>query len=198
VELGHWTLDSATLQLARQTETNIRNTSRSNKDAVQVLPMRISRLTADTLTLVLPQTEIEVAFQRIDPESAKVAIAADAVPANTAEKLDQALKDPGFQQLVAGEDGKALQHTAFCNAAALGDTAGVRSFLQQGVEIDRLDSRAPEPRTALIVATKFQQVEVVKLLLDHGAAKSPRDANGKTALDYARELHHEELIALLR
>lgn len=54
-----------------------------------------------------------------------------------------------------------------------------------------------EKDTALIVATKHEHVKIVELLLELGANKSIKDANGKTALDYAKENNNSEIIDLL-
>jgi ankyrin repeat protein len=42
-------------------------------------------------------------------------------------------------------------------------------------------------------------LDVVRVLLEYGAdATMPNPENGKTALDFARERGHEEIVALLR
>lgn len=51
--------------------------------------------------------------------------------------------------------------------------------------------------TALIVATKNNQTQIMKLLLELGADKSLKDADGKTAYDYAVEYDRKDHISLL-
>lgn len=52
--------------------------------------------------------------------------------------------------------------------------------------------------TALIVAIKNDQTQITKLLLELGADKSLKDAEGKTAYDYAVERGFVELAELLK
>ena len=51
--------------------------------------------------------------------------------------------------------------------------------------------------TALIVATKYGDEKIVKLLLDLGADTNLTDAEGKTALDHAKANNDETIILLL-
>lgn len=51
--------------------------------------------------------------------------------------------------------------------------------------------------TALIVATKNNQAQIIQLLLELGADKSLTDSKGKTAYDYAVELNNKDVIILL-
>jgi len=52
--------------------------------------------------------------------------------------------------------------------------------------------------TALIVATKNEQAQIVYLLLELGADKFPMDSKGKTAYDYAVEKGYAELAEILK
>lgn len=52
--------------------------------------------------------------------------------------------------------------------------------------------------SALIVATKNNQTQILQLLLELGADKSLKDAKGKTACDYAMERGLMELVELLK
>lgn len=51
--------------------------------------------------------------------------------------------------------------------------------------------------TALIVATKNNQAQIVQLLLELGADKSLKDSSGKTAYDYAVESNNKDVISIL-
>lgn len=51
--------------------------------------------------------------------------------------------------------------------------------------------------TPLMSASKKGSADVVKLLLSHGADLNARTKAGKTALDYAQEKGHQEIVALL-
>jgi hypothetical protein len=52
-------------------------------------------------------------------------------------------------------------------------------------------------RTALMPAAMHGDFRLCKLLLERGANRLHRDHKGKTALDYAREEHHSDVVALL-
>ena len=52
--------------------------------------------------------------------------------------------------------------------------------------------------TALIAASKNNQVQIIQLLIDLGADKSLNDAEGQTAYDYAAEKGYEEIVQLLQ
>ena len=52
-------------------------------------------------------------------------------------------------------------------------------------------------RTPLICAVENQAYDTCRILLDYGADLTLKDANGKTALDYAIELEDEKLIEML-
>jgi ankyrin repeat protein len=52
--------------------------------------------------------------------------------------------------------------------------------------------------TALHYAADRGFLEVVKLLVEHGANKQAEDKEGQTPLDFAEACEHEEVIAYLR
>ena len=51
--------------------------------------------------------------------------------------------------------------------------------------------------TPLSMASSTVQIDTVKLLLDRGAAKDPRDAKGRRAIDRAMERDHAAVVSLL-
>ena len=51
--------------------------------------------------------------------------------------------------------------------------------------------------TALIIATKYEKVDVLRVLIELGANKNLTDDTGKTAYDYAVETGNQEIIDLL-
>jgi ankyrin repeat protein len=51
--------------------------------------------------------------------------------------------------------------------------------------------------TPLHGAVQNGQVEMVQLLLDHGADSSARAADGRNALDFARDGGHDQVIEML-
>ena len=71
----------------------------------------------------------------------------------------------------------------------------VRLLLIGGAEVDVQGTL--EGFTALMTAAAEGQVEVVRVLLDHGADRSIEDSDGDTALTFARQNSHTEVVELL-
>ncbi len=82
---------------------------------------------------------------------------------------------------------------AMIAAAARGDD--IMGFLRSGVSPNAADENGT---TALMAAARNRHLKTVQVLLDVRANVNMKDKNGKTALDYARESHQEEIAALLR
>jgi len=95
-----------------------------------------------------------------------------------------------FGMILAG-GGAAAQNSAndwytVAMAAARNQTEQVRTMLAQGGnDPDAIDSQSG--RTALDFAASFDNTEIAKLLLDHGAHIDARDRQGNTALHWAAE-----------
>jgi ankyrin repeat protein len=80
-------------------------------------------------------------------------------------------------------------------ACFVGDVTVVQMLLSAGANVDAVrvcDGNRPNPKsefmdgkTALIVAAEYQRLDIVRVLLDHGANRGIQDSAGKTALDYA-------------
>jgi ankyrin repeat protein len=66
----------------------------------------------------------------------------------------------------------------FFKAASCGDAQAVRSFLEQGVDVN---SRDKIGRTALMYAASYARAEVVELLLQNHANSFVKDVWGQTA-----------------
>jgi uncharacterized protein len=81
-------------------------------------------------------------------------------------------------------------------AASQNSTDGVKSLLLQGGnDPDGIDSTSG--RTALDYAASFNNIEMAKLLLDHGAHVDARDTSGSTALHWAAERGNLEVMRML-
>lgn len=80
-------------------------------------------------------------------------------------------------------------------AAYKGDNDGVRSLLDQGVDVN---SRSPDGRTALIEASYWGHPDTVKLLLERKADPNARKADGATALGFATTKGYTEIVDLLK
>jgi ankyrin repeat protein len=71
----------------------------------------------------------------------------------------------------------------------------VELLLDGGADIDTQGTL--EGFTALMTAAAEGQVDVVRLLLDRGADRSLEDKDGDTALSFARQNGHSEVVAML-
>jgi ankyrin repeat protein len=69
------------------------------------------------------------------------------------------------------------------DAAAVGRTRGLEELLDAEPELAR--ARSPEGTTALHLAARFDQKDAVELLLERGADRAARDADGRTPADVA-------------
>ena len=71
----------------------------------------------------------------------------------------------------------------------------VRYLIENGYcDIDGYDDLG---NTALLAATKYEKIDILRVLIELGADKSLADENGKTAYDYAIETENQEIIDLL-
>ncbi|GAA5962432.1 hypothetical protein JCM3765_004293 [Sporobolomyces pararoseus] len=79
-----------------------------------------------------------------------------------------------------------------------GDVNGLENFLSssegKSVQIDHRDSYG---YSALHLATDRGHLEIVKLLLAHGADKGAKDEDGNTPLDLAQLAEHESIVEFL-
>jgi len=81
----------------------------------------------------------------------------------------------------------------YASSGPFGET--VKLLLDEGAEVDVQGTF--EGFTALMTAAAEGQVEVVHHLLDHGADRSLEDKDGDTALSFAQQNGHAEVVALL-
>lgn len=82
----------------------------------------------------------------------------------------------------------------FYYAAAQGDVTQVQALLAQGMSVNTM---YPFDESLLIRAAQFSQLEVARLLLDHGADVDHQDNTGCTALKSAVEEDSVEMVDLL-
>jgi len=85
--------------------------------------------------------------------------------------------------------------TALMFAASGPFAETVAVLLEHGAEINRADFQ--EHYTALMYAASEGQAAVVKMLLEHHADPLLKDADGETALTFARKNGHPEVAELL-
>ena len=87
--------------------------------------------------------------------------------------------------------------TALLMAVMLRQTHSVRALLSAQHGRSWLDAANKQGWTALSAAAKNGDAECVQLLLKAGADTTLRGWQGKTALDWAKENDHADVIALL-
>jgi Ankyrin repeats (3 copies) len=97
--------------------------------------------------------------------------------------------------LFAAQTPEAARQEAYLDAVRKGDAAAVKAVLDQNVEVD---AKFLDDRTALSFAAERGSVEIVKMLLEHGADVNAKDtSNHATAMTWALEKGHVEIIRLL-
>ncbi len=90
------------------------------------------------------------------------------------------------------EDGE----TPMILAARAGDLNVVNALIKQGANVDvQVNDVAC---TALIVASREGFIDIVGVLLKAGADMDTQDHLGCTALDWAEELKHQDIVDLLK
>ena len=92
-------------------------------------------------------------------------------------------------------DGPVAQDALYLGALD-GDVDLVCALIEKGVDIGH--ARAGDGRTPLHIAAAVGEPEVVKLLLEHGAAPATKDTAGKTAMDLAAAAAHADTVAVLQ
>src|ERR1700682_1526387 len=85
------------------------------------------------------------------------------------------------------------EEIALIDDAIRGDTAGVKSLLDHGVNANTKD---PDGRTPLTEAAYYGHTEIVKLLLDHGADVFAKKVHGETAYDMAAG--HQDIAQMIK
>lgn len=103
----------------------------------------------------------------------------------------QVLYDAGADINVQDGDG----HTALMYAVKGTHETVIHFLLQKGANVNAQSKK--QRVTALIVAAAIGNVDVVQLLLDHGADTNLAEIDGSTALDRARQYGHPAVVALL-
>ena len=81
-----------------------------------------------------------------------------------------------------------------CNAIIKGDIVAVQKFIEYGADVnDNLNGLS-----ALMLAARYNRVEIIKLLLDNGAKRNALDEHGRSALYYAEASKSTDAIAVLK
>ena len=92
------------------------------------------------------------------------------------------------------EKTKIVNVSPFCIAIAKGDFEMVRGMIELGSNVNEYSHRM----TPLMFAARYNQVEIIKLLVANGANFSKKDGNGRTALEYAKSSNAADAVTILK
>ena len=84
--------------------------------------------------------------------------------------------------------------TPLCLAISKGETDLVKKFVEYGIDVNQ-ESNGMTP---LMMAARYNKVEIIKLLVSKGADLKTRDENGFTALRYAQLSNAKEAADFLK
>ena len=107
-------------------------------------------------------------------------------------RIIDALIDRGAR--VDQQCGCNAQERPLWAAIVTGRKAAASRLLKRGADPN---ATGPARHTPLHVATMRNRADLVRLLIEHGASREVRDRDGRTAADWAREKHFNELVSLL-
>ncbi|MET3026445.1 ankyrin repeat domain-containing protein [Flavobacterium sp. UW10123] len=85
-------------------------------------------------------------------------------------------------------------NSPFHLAISKGDVESVKKFISYGADVNKIVNNM----TPLMVAARFNQVEIIKILLEKGADLSAENDRGLTALHFAEFGKSTESIAILK
>lgn len=88
----------------------------------------------------------------------------------------------------------ANEVTPLCNAIVKGDIAIVKKFIEYGADVNETFNGM----TPLMIAARYNKVEILKLLIEKGANTQAKDNRGFTALQYAQLSNATEAVAILK
>jgi len=71
----------------------------------------------------------------------------------------------------------------------------VKFMIAKGVKVNFTNRRSKF--TPLMAAVSYGRLEIVKLLLEHGANQDAVDENGFSAIDFARKMNKKSILAIL-
>ncbi|WP_337965839.1 ankyrin repeat domain-containing protein [uncultured Flavobacterium sp.] len=79
-------------------------------------------------------------------------------------------------------------------AVSKGDVEIVKKFIEYGADVNQIS----EDMSPLMVAARYNKVEILKVLLASGARPSDKNDKGYTALKYAQLSNATDAIAILK
>lgn len=85
-------------------------------------------------------------------------------------------------------------NSPLCNAILKGDLATVKKFIEYGADVNEKSNGL----TPLMLAARYNKVEILKYLVEKGADKQVKDERGYTALKYAENSKSTEALEFLK
>ncbi len=82
--------------------------------------------------------------------------------------------------------------TPFTYALESSNESAAKLLIEYGVKIDSSDAF----HIPMVLATQNNMIDIVKYLLDNGADPAQKDHTGNSAIDYAINMNHAELLKL--
>ncbi|WJS96730.1 ankyrin repeat domain-containing protein [Flavobacterium johnsoniae] len=79
-------------------------------------------------------------------------------------------------------------------AISKGDLETVKKFIEYGVDVNQMS----EDLSPLMMAARYNKVEIIKVLLANGARANDKNERGLTALKYAELSNAKDAIAILK
>lgn len=89
---------------------------------------------------------------------------------------------------------KVYDHSPICKAIINGDVEAVKKFIEYGADVNQTSNGM----TPLMVAARYNKVEIIKILLANGAEKEVKDENGYDAKKYAEMSKAFEALEVLK
>ena len=84
--------------------------------------------------------------------------------------------------------------TPLCTAILKGDFETIKKFIEYGADVNQ----ASDGMTPLMLAARYNKVEIVKFLLDKGAIIDVENEKGYTALNYAQMSKAIDVLDMLK
>ncbi len=84
--------------------------------------------------------------------------------------------------------------TPLCNAISKGETELVKKFIEYGADINETSNGL----TPLMMAARYNNVEILKILVEKGCNQKTKSDNGFTALQWAEAAGAKEAVEFLR
>jgi len=98
----------------------------------------------------------------------------------------------------ASANGVPQRRTALQDAAGFGDLEMVRRLVEKGADVQAVDGRGYTALMRAALSYEPGSASVVEYLLAKGAATSPKNETGETALSFARRFGDTPVVSLLR